>query len=202
MPLTVSGRNGLLDTGKGAFTHVSALTTITPTPTEGATTRQPVTWGAAASGAAASSGALTIPIGAGPTVVAIALYSALTAGNFLGYFPVGSSGQYIDGVATASTTGGVFTSVAHGLVVDDRVFFSTIAGESVPVGATYDVQTIYWVKTVTADTFTIATSQGGTLITFSQGGEAAFFKTVPNTFASAGNLTIASGSLTLDATFV
>jgi hypothetical protein len=105
MPLTALGRNGLLDSGKGAFTHVSALTNITATPTEGATARQPVTFGAASLGVAANSGALTVPIGAGTTVVAIALYSALTAGNFLGYFPVGSSGQYVDGVASVSTAG-------------------------------------------------------------------------------------------------
>ena len=201
MPLNQAGRNALLNTGKGGFTHISAITDINAAPTEATgVTRQAVTWGTATTGVATNTGALTIPVGAGNTVVGIALYDALSAGNALGIFPVGSSGQYVDGFASAATTG-TFTSIAHGLTTDDRVFFSAVAGESLP--ATLSATTIYFVRAtgLTADSFTIATTSGGAAVTFTTGGEVAFFKTVPNTFASAGNLTIAIGSLTLDATF-
>lgn len=198
MPLTTTGRNNLLTNGATSFAYLTAFSDLGVT--EISTTRQAITWAAAASGQRANSVALTLPVTAGTTVAAIGIYDTLTAGNQQAYFPVGSSGQYVDGVVTAASTG-TFTSVAHGLTTDDRVFFSAVAGEALP--ATLSTTTLYFVRAtgLTADSFTIATTSGGAAVTFTTGGEAAFFKTVPNTFASAGNLTVAIGALTLDGTF-
>lgn len=197
MPLTTTGRNNVLTNGATSFTHLTAFSDLGVT--EISTTRQAITWAAAASGQRSNSVAITLPVTAGTTVAAIGIYDAVSAGTQQAYFPIGSTGQYVDGVVTVSTAG-TFTSVAHGLTTDDRVFFSAVAGEALPT--TLSTSTLYFVRAgSTADTFTIATTSGGAQVTFTAGGEAAFFKTVPNTFASAGNLTIAIGALVLDGTF-
>lgn len=205
MPLNNTGRNTLLTSGKGGFTHVGALTDLSGTEVAGGSyARQAVTWqtsGTPAAGQAGNNGALTIPIPAATTPLALGLYDALSAGNLLGILPYGSSGQLVDGVATV-TTGDTFTSVAHGLTTDDRVWFTTITGDTLPTGLSST--TLYFVRAtgLTADAFTIATTSGGAAVDITAAGECAFWKTVPNTFASAGNLTIATNALLLDATVI
>ena len=201
MPYTTAGRNALLTSGKGGVTHVGAVTDIAGTEVAGGSyARQAVTWGAAASGAATNTGALTIPIPAGSTVVALAYYDALSAGNLLGVFPYGSAGQVLDGVATV-TAADTFTSNAHGLAADDRVFVAAVAGETLPAGLS--ATTLYYVRAtgLTSDTFTLATTSGGSAVDVTAAGELVWFKTVPNTFASAGNLTVAIAAASIDLTF-
>lgn len=204
MPFSTAGRNAIGTSGKSGITHIGAATDINATPTEvtgGSYARQAVTFGAMASGQATNTGALTIPIPASTTVVASTAYDAVSAGNFLGYFPIGSSGQLIDGVATASVAD-LFTSNAHGLAANDRVFFTAVAGEALPTGVSTTV--IYFVIAtgLTADAFSVSTTSGGAALDITAVGECAWFKTVPNTFASAGNLTVAIAALTFDLTFV
>ena len=205
MPLNNTGRNALLNSGKAGFTHVGALTDLSGTEvTGGSYARQAVTWQAAgtpAAGQAGNNGSITIPIPAGSTPVAIGLYDALTVGNLLGILPYGSAGQVVDGVATVATSD-TFTSVAHGLTTDDRVWFTTVSGDALPTGLS--ATTLYYVRAtgLTADTFTVATTSGGAAVDVTAAGECAFWKTVPNTFASAGNLTIATNALLLDATVI
>jgi len=201
MPYTTAGRNALLTSGKGGVTHVGAVTDIAGTEVAGGSyARQAVTWGAAASGAATNTGALTIPIPAGSTPVALAYYDALSAGNLLGVFPYGSAGQVLDGVATV-TAADTFTSNVHGLAADDRVFVAAVAGETLPAGLS--ATTLYYVRAtgLTADTFTLATTSGGSAVDVTAAGELVWFKTVPNTFASAGNLTVAIAAASIDLTF-
>lgn len=201
MPYTTAGRNALLTSGKGGVTHVGAVTDIAGTEVAGGSyARQAVTWGAAASGAATNTGALTIPIPAGSTVVALAYYDAVSAGNLLGVFPYGSAGQVLDGVATV-TAADTFTSNVHGLAADDRVFVAAVAGETLPAGLS--ATTLYYVRAtgLTADTFTLATTSGGAAVDVTDAGELVWFKTVPNTFASAGNLTVAIAAASIDLTF-
>lgn len=205
MALTNSGRNALLTSGKGGFTHVAALTAITPTEVAGGSyARQAITWQAAgtpAAGQAGNNGALTIPIPAGTTVVALATYDALTVGNNLSINPYGSAGQVVTGVATIDAATDLFLSKGHGLTTDDRVFFATINSEAIPTGIV--VTTLYFVLAagLTADAFSVSTTSGGGALNVTVSGEAQFAKTVPNTFASAGNLTIATNALLLDLTF-
>ncbi len=202
MPWNTTGRNALLTSGKGGVTHLGAVTDLAGTEVTGGTyARQAVTWGAAASGQASNSGAISIPCPASATpVIGLGAYDALSAGNILGIFPLGSSGQFVDGVATV-TTGDTFTSNAHGLAADDRVFVWAVAGESLPTGLS--ATTLYFVRStgLTADTFTLATTSGGAAVDVTAAGEVAWAKTVPNTFASAGNITYAAGAAVLDFTF-
>lgn len=202
MPLITAGRNALLASGKAGFTHIGALTDAVSAEVSGGTyARQPVTWGTAAAGKALNTGALSIPIPASTTVQTLGLFDALTAGNLLGVIGYGSSGQVFQGVGTVDATTDLFLSKAHGLVTDSRVFFSTVNAESIPTGVT--VGTLYFVLAsgLTTDAFKIATTSGGTAVDVTASGEYAFWGTIPNTFASAGNLTVAIGAAALDLTF-
>ena len=205
MPLITAGRNALLTSGKAGFTHVGALTDVATTETSGGSyARQAITWQAAgtpAAGQAGNNGILTIPINTGVTIQSLGLYDALSAGNLLGVLPYGSSGQVVKGVATIDATTDLFLSKGHGVTTDDRVFFSTVNGEAIPTGVV--VTTLYFVLAagLTADAFSVSATSGGAALNVTVSGECAFWKTVPNTFASAGNLTIATNALLLDLTF-
>lgn len=203
MPNTTAGRNALLDSGIPAFTHVGAFTDLGSTEVAGGSyARQATTWNAASSGTKTNSNAPSIPIPAGTTVVTLGQFSASVAGSTYSYLPYGSSGQLVKGVGTVDVVASdTIKSAGHGLVADDRVFFWAVNGESLPTGLS--AATLYWVRStgLTADVFTVSTTQGGAAVDITGLGEVAFAKTVPNTFASAGNINISAGSLTNDATF-
>ncbi len=198
---TTAGRNALGTSGKAGITHVGAVTDLSGTEVAGGSyARQAVTWGSMSSGACTNTGALTIPIPAGTTVVGIGYYDALSSGNLLGTFPYGSSGQVVKGFGTAATSDTI-TSNGHGLATDDRVFVWAVNGESLPTGLS--ATTLYYVRAtgLTTDAFTLATTSGGAAVDITGVGELAWAKTVPNTFASAGNLTVAIGATSIDLTF-
>lgn len=206
MPLITAGRNALLNTGKAGFTHVGALTSVlTPTEVAGGTyARQAVTFAAAgtpAAGQSGNTGALSIPIPASTTVEGLGLYDALSAGNLLAILPYGSAGQVVSGFSTVDATTDLFLSKGHGLTTNDRVFFSTVNGEAIPTGVV--AYTLYYVIAtgLTTDAFAVSATSGGAALNVTVSGEAAFFKTVPNTFASASNITIAISALVLDQNF-
>lgn len=205
MPFTTAGRDALLTSGKAGITHVGALTALDGTEVAGGSyARQAVTWTAAASGATDNNAQITIPIPASTTVAAIGLYDALSSGNLLGYFPLGSSGQLLRGVgAVTDTTNNIVTSNAHGVAADDRILVWQVADEAFPAATpSLSATTLYYAATVTTDTFKLSTSASGAAIVDITGlGELAWAKTVPNTWASAGNLTIATGTLDLSLTF-
>jgi hypothetical protein len=204
MPLTTTGRNKLLDSGKNtAFSHVGALIDLTPTETSGgAYARQAITWAAAASGAIANSGSITIPINAGQTIVAISLHDAVSAGNVTGYQGINSSATK-KGVGSVTTTGTthLITSSAHGLATDDRIMFWPAGDAALPAGLS--AGTLYFVLAagLTADVFRVSTTSGGAGVNITATGELAFGTTVPQTFAISGNLTIANAALGVDLTF-
>lgn len=205
MPLTAAGRNAMLTSGKAGFTHVGALTALTPTEVAGGSyARQAVTWQAAgtpAAGQAGNNGAIAIPIPAASTPIVLSLYDAVSAGNLLGTLPYGSSGQPVSGVGTVDAATDLFLSKAHGLTTDDRVYFSTVNGEAIPTGIV--VTTLYFVLAagLTADVFQVSTTSGGGALNVTASGEFEFFKTVPNAFASAGNINLATNALLLDLNF-
>lgn len=205
MPLTAAGRNAMLTSGKSGFTHVGALTALTPTEVAGgAYARQAVTWQAAgtpAAGQAGNNGALAIPIPVATTPIVLSLYDALSAGNLLGTLPYGSAGQPVSGVGTIDAATDLVLSKGHGVTTDDRVYFSTVNGEAIPTGIV--VTTLYFVLAagLTADAFAVSTTSGGAALNVTVSGEVAFWKTVPNTFASAGNVNLATNALLLDLNF-
>lgn len=200
MPLTTQGRNDLLTNGLTAFTHVGAYTDLGTTEVAGGSyARQAVTWTSAASGVRDNNAQLSIPIPAGTTVQVGSIHSAVSAGNLEAFFQIGST---LRGVASVDATAtDLLQSNGHGLSTDNRVFFSTIAGESLPTGLS--ATTLYFVLAsgLTTDAFKVATTSGGTAVDITALGEVAWFRTVPETFSSAGNLIIATGALDVDATF-
>lgn len=195
MPLNTTGKNNFIRTT--SFTHIGAYQDLGVTEVVGgAYARQAATWAAASGGAVAISAQAQIPIPAGMTVQAVGLWDALSAGNAQGFFQIGST---LRGAATV-TTADVFTSVAHSLVADDRVFFATVGGDALPTGLS--ATTLYFVRAtgLTADSFTVATTSGGAAVDVTAAGEVSWYKTVPQTFAIAGNLTLpATTGLVLDA---
>lgn len=205
MPLTAAGRNALLTSGKAGFTHVGALTALTPTEVAGgAYARQPVTWQAAgtpAAGQAGNNGAIAIPIPVSTTPMALGLYDALSAGNLLGTIPYGSAGQPVSGVGTIDAATDLVLSKGHGVTTDDRVYVSAVNGEALPTGLS--ATTLYFVLAagLTADAFALSTTSGGAAVNVTVSGELAFWKTVPNLFSSAGNINIATNALLLDLNF-
>jgi len=199
MPLTAAGRNAILTSGASAITHLGALTALTPTEaTGGAYARQAISFAAAASGIRDNNAQIVIPIPAGSTIVAVSGYDASTAGNLLSYGGIGSS--LLKGVGVVeSTTTDLIRSNGHGLVLDDRVMVFAVAGESIP---TLVATTLYYACTITTDTFQLSTTAAaGAIVNIAALGELGWAKTVPETFASAGNLTIATGAFDLDFNF-
>jgi hypothetical protein len=93
------------------------------------------------------------------------------AGNLLYSGVIGSN----QGAFTAATSG-TFTAPGHTMIVDDRVGFFSLPGTTLPTGITEG--TVYWIKTVSGDTFTIASTQGGTAITISASGDGVVYKDV------------------------
>lgn len=195
--LIAAGRTALGTSGKAGLTHIGAITALPGTAVAGA--RQAVTWqamGTPGAGQAGNNGSISIPIGAGETPIALALYDALTVGNQLSIDPLGSTVRGVGTVDDIATD--LIQSAAHGLTTDDRVFFAAVMGEALP--ATLSVNTLYFVRAtgLTANLFSVALTSGGAAVDLSAIGELQFYKTVPNTFASAGNLTIATNAFILD----
>jgi hypothetical protein len=93
-------------------------------------------------------------------------WSAASSGTCYGYAPLGSglSRQ----VAIRDTTGDTVEYPAHGFSLNDRVFIQQIAGISLPTGLTKD--TVYYVTTVTTDTFQLSTTSGGGAINITGSG--------------------------------
>lgn len=80
------------------------------------------------------------------------------------------------GAFTGATNDNI-TCPGHGLSVDDRVAFFPINGEALPTGITEG--TVYWVKAVSGDTFTLSTTQGGATLDITAAGSGAAYKAQP-----------------------
>lgn len=213
MPLNDTGKNACLTGGLGnAITHIGVHQTSTEPGTgtnaaageatggSPAYARQTVAWGTAASGARSNSGALTFDVAAG-TYGFLTFYNSLTANtnNYHGYAPINGSVKGFFSVDTTLTNDQVF-SVAHGLVDTDRVMVYNVFAESLPTGLSEG--TMYFVVSSATNTFKVSLTSGGSAvdITAVGGGEGYFQKVIPETFASQGQITVAIGALTLDAT--
>jgi hypothetical protein len=113
--------------------------------------RKSVTWGTATSGVLPQSGSAVFDVPSG-TVVAVGLWSAITAGDFLGFLPSNGGTLYGYGVGVASSA---VISPTHGLVSGDEVYLTAPkAGQSLPTG--YAANILYRVTVVDADSFTLA----------------------------------------------
>ncbi len=215
MPFNDLGKNkaldGLDESVSGAITHIGVGNLTDPgTGTNYAGTeatggsppyaRQAVTWGAAASGQKSNSGALTFDVPAGS--YAFLLFFNASSGNtnnYLGYMPINGLVKGFFSVDTTLTNDALF-SVAHGLADGDRVQLFNVFSEALPTGLTEG--TLYYVVNSTTNSFKVSATSGGSPvdITAVGGGEGYFQKVVPEVFGSQGQITVAIGALTLDAT--
>lgn len=157
---------------------------------------------AAASGAQKSnSGALTIEVPAG-TYGFLTFWNAGSGNtnNYKGYLPINGSARAFATVDSAGVTADAVQSAAHGLSNDDRVMVLNVLGTSLPAGLTEG--TIYYVVSVATDTFELSATSGGASVNITGQGQLYWQKIVPETFASAGQFTVAIGQLVHDLTGV
>ncbi|MFD1547000.1 hypothetical protein [Nonomuraea guangzhouensis] len=193
--ITHIGVGNLTDPGTGANYGGTEATGGSP-----AYARQAVTWGAAASGQKANSGALTFDVPAGTYGFLLFFNHVSTnSNNFLGYAPINGTVKGFFSVDTTLTNDALF-SVAHGLADGDRLQLFNVFAESLPTGLTEG--TVYFVVSSTTNSFKVSLTSGGAAvdITAVAGGEGFFQKVIPETFASQGQITVAIGALVLDAT--
>lgn len=115
--------------------------------------------------------------------VAAINFGACTAGsNAITHWAVGTAASGAGKILYPGSVGGVnlgpFSALANGnitlpglsgIAVDDRIVFDTVPGAVLPTGLT--AGTVYWIKTVSGDVITIATTQGGSTVTFSNAGD-------------------------------
>lgn len=214
MPLNATSKNAMLDAldeSATQITHVGAFTLTDPgTGTNansgevagGSYARQSVTWAAASSEQKANSNAITIPIPAATTVGFLVGYNASTGNtnNYRGYWPLNGAARGFGTVDSAGVTADAIQSAAHGLSNDDRVMVMNVLGASLPTGLTEG--TIYYVVSVATDTFELSATSGGASVNITAQGSLYWQKVIPETFASAGEITIAIGQLVLDLTGV
>lgn len=118
-----------------------------------------------------------------------------TPGTFYGYVPV--NGGSVDGVGSGAVDD-LITSVGHGLVADDRVFFKKPVGGALP-----DLiieGTLYFVVSaaLTVDAFKVAATSEGTPINIGVKGQVYYQKVVPEVFGAAGTLTLNTSTLKLE----
>lgn len=214
MPFNTPAKNkaldGLDESVSGSITHIGVGDVSDPgTGTNYAGTeatggspayaRQAVAFGAAASGQKTNSGALTFDVPAGS--YGFLLFFNASTGNsntFLGYAPINGTVKGFGTTDSSGVTNNTISSSGHGLADNDRVQLFNVFAESLPAGLTEG--TIYYVVNSTTDTFKVSTTQGGVAVDITGQGESFFQKVIPETFASQGQITVAIGALTLDAT--
>jgi hypothetical protein len=211
-----------LDESNTQITHIGIATLVTAPPTDTtpgvsataaateatggspAYARQAVVWGAAAGSVKANTGALTFDLPAG-TYGFFTYWNAATLNGgtqYRGFCPFRGASPKVSfaTVDAADVTANTITSNGHGLVNTDRVIFYNVLGETIPAGITEGGA--YFVVGTATDTFQIALTSGGAAVDLTGQGEIYWEKVVPEVFASQGQITVAIGALTLDATAV
>lgn len=219
MPFNAASQNVMLDALDESVTQITHVgvasaatdpgtgTNLTGTEATGGTpayARQPVTWGAAAAGLKANTGALLIDVPAG-TYYYLLFFNALTGntGNYRGYAPMGGASA-LKGFFSTDTvlTNDQLFSVAHGMADGDRVLLYNVFSETLPTGLTEG--TLYYVVNSATNTFKVSATLGGAAIDITAlgGGEGFWQRCVPETFAAQGQISVAAAALVLDATAI
>lgn len=205
-----TGRNAALTGGIGnLISHIGAQTLVSTgtLPDDagsqeaagGSYARQAVTWAAAAAGTRDNSGSLSIPVPAG-TYSTISYHTALSAGSYVGNAPINSTIKGVGTTDAADITANTITAIANGLANTNRVFISNVGGTTLAAPLAENV--LYFVVGATTDTFQLSLTSGGAAIDITAGSGLYYQNCIPEVFASAGTLSIATGALRLDASFL
>lgn len=196
--ITHVGVHTVTDPGTGTNANAGEATGGSP-----AYARQAVTWGAAASGQKTNTGALTFDVPAG-SYAFLTFYNVGTTantGNYRGFAPLNGS---LRGFASVDTSLGndQWLSVGHGLADGDRIMLFNVFAETLPTGTGMTEGAILYVVSSATNTFKVSLTSGGAAIDITAvgGGECFWQKVVPETFGAQGQITVAIGQLTLDAT--
>ena len=160
----------------------------------GSYARQTIAFDAFAAGVADNTAIETwLGIDGAPNEVGfVGLFDASTVGNFLWYAPLGGAPSTF----TAADTGDLFTSFAHGLSNDDRVFLTAWPGSALPAGPAAD--TVLFISSGTTDTFQVSLTQGGAAIALTSDGEGIAYFVDFRTFNDGDDFNVAAGDLNFE----
>lgn len=191
-----NGQNAIVNGLASVITHVGLLSTALAELSGGspAYARRTVTFGAAAGGVRASNADITpFDVSGAAEIAALGFYSALTAGTFYGYHPLG--GFEVEAATVAAGTE-VFTDYAHALDNGHRVFVLQVHTNGLPTGLSALV--LYHVVNKTTDTFQLATTAGGLPVNVTASGKVLYQRCTP--FQPPGQSTVpfVAGNITLD----
>ena len=154
---------------------------------------------AAASRIADNTDAESLDIPGSSTVVQfLGMFDAVSAGNFLGMFPLGATktltGMAIDATENSAPADTLWVA-GHGMTQDERVCFFEMDG-SLPTGIVEG--TLYYViGTPTTNSLQISATEDGSALNITAAGSFIMSDAVPETFGSQGTLELAAGAFDL-----
>ena len=133
------------------------------------------------------------------TVVAWSAWSAVSGGTCYQTAWV-STVSGLGVVRSADLAGNDVQSVAHGLLLDDRVAFDPVEGLTLPTGLASG--TLYWVVSggLTTDAFDVSASQGGADVDITAAGSCVWRKVTPKPITGGDTFRFAAGDLDIFAT--
>ena len=161
--------------------------------TGGSYARIAITWSSASGSSKALSGTpYTFNTPASSTAAFIGFWDASSSGNFSGMFPNGGATVY---TFAAPTSTSILLAPGSSYSAAQTVVVFPTAGSVLPSGLT--AGTIYYVKSPSSDSFSLSATSGGSAISLSADGSGIIQAITVETFAGAGTMPVASGSVSL-----
>jgi hypothetical protein len=156
--------------------------------------RKAHTWNVASGGALDNSNQPIFDVPAGTTVQFAGCWTAVTAGTFYAWVPLGATVDPIPFTAVGTTD--ILTADAHGLADTNQVIVIDLGSSAViPTGLVEG--TVYFVRDMVGDTFKLAATSGGVAIDLTTDGAGLVQRIIPETFGSQGTLTVTDMDLAL-----
>lgn len=149
-------------------------------------------WNASSGGLADNVNAISFASLPADTVVAVGIWDASSAGNFL-------RGGWLSTVkkpfVCTDLASDLLRSPSHGLAANDRVAFSAEFAGTLPTGLA--AGTLYHVIAtgLTTDDFKVSTTQGGSAVDLTAVGSGVFYKVIPQVVNAGGTLQFNAGAL-------
>lgn len=157
----------------------------------------PITWPAASGGAVSMTAPAAHDVPAGFTVRAVAFWSASTAGTLTAWMPAGSSARRAIAVTAADLTNNDIQSEAHGLAAGNSVLFWATIGTGLPEGLSEDTEYFVIATGLTADSFRVSTTLGGSAVDITGAGDGDVQKFTPEAFAGQGTYQVSAATISL-----